>query len=403
MMHKSLRITGLTLLTTLLLIIGALAGGCASSQNNSGSAGQAKEQAGEPYQLGAVIDISGNSSSLGVPERDTLLMLVEKLNRAGGINGHPVELTILDNKSEETEAVLAVKKLIEKDVLAVLGCSSSGPSMAMVNIVQNAKVPMVSMAAASSIVEPVSERQWVFKTAQSDIVTVKKIITYLKAQGLTRVAFLSMNNTYGDGGKAAFTAAAEENGIEIVVEEKFEASDKDMTPQLTKVKASGAQAAVVWAIPPSASIITKNFRDMGLSIPLIHSHGVGNQKFIELAQGAAEGVILPIGKLAVASQIPDSDPQKKVLESYIADYQAKYNTLPNSFGGYAWDAFNLVVAAIEKAGPDRAAIRDELEKNTSGFVGISGVFNMSPADHNGLGVDSMVLVEVKDGKWQLLE
>ena len=405
-MNKSIKKMGLTLLAALLLIIGMIAGGCASSQNNAGSTEQpkeqGKEQGNEPYQIGAVIDISGNSSSLGVPERDTLLMLADKLNQAGGINGHPVELTILDNKSDETEAVLAAKKLIEKDVLAVLGCSSSGPSMAMLNSVQNAKVPMVSLAAASSIVEPVSDRQWVFKTAQSDIVAVKKIISYLKAQGLTKVAFLYMNNTYGDGGKAAFTAAAKENGIEIVAEEKFEASDKDMTPQLTKVKASEAQTAIVWAIPPSASIITKNFKDMGLSIPLIHSHGVGNQTFIDLAQGSAEGVILPIGKLAVASQIPDSDPQKKVLESYMADYQAKYNAPPNSFGGYAYDAFNLVVAAIEKAGPDRAAIRDELEKS-SGFAGISGTFNMSPQDHNGLDADSMVLVQIKDGKWQLIK
>jgi len=399
-MNKSIRKISLALSLILLLTAIVMIGGCASEkQDSNGSADQGKE----PYKIGAVLEISGNSSSLGVPERDTLLMLVENLNQNGGIDGHPVELTILDNKSDETEAVLAVKKLIDKDVLAVLGCASSGPSMAMINTVQNENVSMVSMAAASSIVEPVNERQWVFKTAQSDIVTVKNIIAYLQGQGLTKVAFLYMNNAYGDGGKVAFTAAAKESGIEVVTEEKFEASDNDMTPQLTKVKASGAQAAIVWAIPPSASIITKNFRDLGLSIPLIHSHGVGNQKFIELAQGTADGVILPIGKLAVVSQIPDSDPQKEVLESYIADYQAKYNTPPNSFGGYASDAFNLVVNAIEKAGPDRIAIRDELEKNTSGFIGVSGVFNISPQDHNGLDVDSMVLVQIEGDQWKLID
>ncbi len=399
-MNKSIRKISLALLLILVLTAVVLMSGCASEkQDSTGSRDQGKE----PYKIGAVLETSGNSSSLGVPERDTLLMLVENLNQNGGIDGHPVELTILDNKSDETEAVMAVKKLIDMEVLAVLGCASSGPSMAMINTVQNEKVPMVSMAAASSIVEPVNERQWVFKTAQSDIVTVKNIIAYLQGQGLTKVAFLYMNNAYGDGGKVAFTAAAKESGIEVVTEEKFEASDNDMTPQLTKVKASGAQAAIVWAIPPSASIITKNFRDLGLSIPLIHSHGVGNQKFIELAQGTADGVILPIGKLAVVSQIPDSDPQKEVLESYIADYQAKYNTPPNSFGGYASDAFNLVVNAIEKAGPDRIAIRDELEKNTSGFIGVSGVFNISPQDHNGLDVDSMVLVQIEGDQWKLID
>lgn len=389
------------ILLVLLLAGTLLVGGCASGVDKAGSQKDA-EQGPEPYRLGAVLEISGNSSSLGLPERDTLLMLVESLNQRGGINGHPVELTIMDNKSDETEAVLAVKKLIEKDVLAVLGCASSGPSMAMINTVQKEKVPMVSMAAASSIVEPIGDRQWVFKTAQSDIVTVKNIIDYLQRQGLTKIAFLYMNNSYGDGGKVAFSTVAKESGIEIVTMEKFEASDNDMTPQLTKVKASGAEAAVVWAIPPSASIITKNFKDLGLNIPLIHSHGVGNQNFIQLAQGAADGVILPIGKLTVTTQIPASDPQKEVLKNYIAAYQAKYNAVPNSFGGYAWDAFNLVVNAIEKAGPDRAAIRNELEK-TTGFIGVSGVFNMSTQDHNGLDMDSMVLVQIEGDQWKLID
>jgi branched-chain amino acid transport system substrate-binding protein len=380
----------------LMLSVGLIAAGCGGGGEDGATTGA------EPYKLGAVLEISGNSSSLGVPERDTLLMLVEQLNAKGGIDGHPIELTILDNKSDETESVMAVKKLIEDDVLAVLGCASSGPSMAIIDSVRKAGVPMISMAAASSIVEPVAERQWVFKTAQSDLVTVENIITYLKENGLTKVAFLYMNNAYGDGGKVAFNAAAETNGIEVVTQEKFEASDKDMTPQLTRVKASDAQATVIWAIPPSASIVTRNYRDLGLTIPLIHSHGVGNEKFIELAQGAADGVILPIGKLMVVDQISDEDPQKQVLQDYVTQYQAKYNAKPVSFGGYAADAFNLAVKAIAKAGPDRKAIRDELEK-TTGFVGVSGIFNITPEDHNGLGVDSMVLVEIKEGKWQLLE
>jgi len=283
-----------------------------------------------------------------------------------------------------------------------LGASSSGPSMAMIDTVQKEKIPMISMAAASSIVEPVAERSWVFKTAQSDIVMVKKIVSYLEKQGLTRIAFLYMNNAYGDGGKKAFVEAAQAGQIQIVVEEKFDAADKDMTPQLTKVKASPAQAVVVWAIPPSASILTKNYRDLGLTLPLIHSHGVGNEKFIELAQGAADGVIIPIGKLTIAEQISDSDPQKQVLTTYIKEYREKYQTNPVSFGGYAWDAFNLVIQALEKAGPDRAAIRQELE-NTRGFIGVSGIFNMSAQDHNGLDVDSAVLVQIEKGRWKLIE
>ncbi|MCM1566575.1 MAG: ABC transporter substrate-binding protein [Dehalobacter sp. 4CP] len=386
-----------SMVVALLLAVSLILGGCSSGKSST-----AGSETAEPYKVGAVLDISGTSSSLGTPERDTLLMMVDKINAEGGIQGHPIELIIEDNKSDETEAVLAANKLIEKGVLAVLGGSSSGTSMAIIKTVQDAQTPMISLAAASSIVEPVAERQWVFKTAQSDIVMINKIMEYLKKNNMTKIAFMYMNNAYGDNGKKAISAAAPPNGITIVAEEKFDATDNDMTPQLTNIKSSGAQAVVVWAIPPSASILTKNYKDLGLTIPLIHSHGVGNQKFIELAKDAADGVILPIGKLPVADQIADSDPQKAVLTSYINDYQNKYNTAPNSFGGYAADALSLLVKAIEKAGPDRSAIRDELEK-TQGLVGVSGVFNMSEQNHNGLSEDSAVLVQIEDSKWKILQ
>ncbi|WP_443112501.1 ABC transporter substrate-binding protein [Dehalobacter sp. DCM] len=393
------KIKGLTgMAVILLLVVSLVLGGCSSSDKPSnGTGGQA-----ESYKIGAILDISGTSSSLGVPERDTLLMMVDKINAQGGIQGHPIELLIEDNKSDETEAVLAANKLIEKDVVAILGCSASGTTMAIVKPVQNAKIPLISMAAASSIVEPVAERQWVFKTAQSDIIMIKKIMEYLQKNSMTKIAFMYMNNAYGDNGKKAIEAAATQSGVSIVVEEKFDATDNDMTPQLTKVKSSGAQAVVVWAIPPSASILTKNFKELGLTIPLIHSHGVGNQKFIELAQGAADGVILPIGKMIVADQIADSDPQKAVLTQYITDYQNKYQSMPNSFGGYAADALSILVAAIEKAGTDPAALRDQLEK-TQGLVGVSGIFTMTEQDHNGLSEDSTVMVQIENDKWKLLQ
>jgi len=356
----------------------------------------------EPYKIGAVIDISGSAASLGEPEKDTIKMLVEDLNAKGGINGHPVDLIILDNKSNETEAVLAAKRLVDQDkVLAVLGCSASGTTLAMLDTIQKANVPLVSLAASAKIVEPVEQRKWVFKTAQGDILVAKRIARYLTEKGLKNVAFLSMNNAYGDSGREAFEEAAADAGLNIVVKEKFEATDKDMTSQVAKVKASNAQATVIWAIPPSAAIVTKNYHDMGVNLPLIHTHGIGNQAFIDLAGDAAEGVILPVGKILVAEQLPDSDPQKEVLLEYIAAYESRYGTRPSTFGGHAHDGFSLVVKAIEQAGPDRAKIRDALESIT-GYAGISGVFNFSAQDHNGLGEDSMVMVEIREGKWRLM-
>jgi len=326
-------------------------------------------------------------------------MIIEKINSAGGIDGHPIELIMLDNKSNETEAALAAKNLIQKDVLAVIGCSTSGTTLAMIEAIQQAQIPLVSAAASIRIVEPVNERNWVFKTAQSDSLVAQKIIGYLKSKGISKVAFASMNNAYGDSGRAEFEKATAKEGVTIVAQEKFEAEDNIMTSQLTNIKRANPEAVICWAIPPSASSFTTNYRQMGITVPLIHSHGIGNQKFIELAGKDANGVIFPVGKLLVAENLPDIDPQKTILLEYAKDFEAKYGPR-NTFGGHAWDALKIVLAALETAGPDKTKIRDEIEK-TQNFVGISGVFNMSPTEHNGLTTDSMVIVEIADGKWTI--
>jgi len=377
------------------LILGLLLTGCGGGEKTSTT------ETKEPYKIGVILDISGGGSSLGIPERDTVNMIAEEINKAGGINGHQIELLVEDNKSDETESKLLVKKLVDRGVLAIVGSSTSGTSMAMTDAVNIAEIPMVSAAANAKIVTPVSERKWVFKTAQSDSLVVEKIITYLKSKGWTKVAFASVNSKYGDGGRAVFEKAAAEAGITILGQEKFGEKDVDMTPQITNIKRLNPQAVICWAIPPAASIFTKNYSELNVTSPLIHSHGIGNQKFIELAGDTANGVVFPIGKLLVAENLPDTDPQKSVLVDYATKFEAKYGAR-NTFGGHAWDALKIVLAAIEKAGPDRTKIRDEIEK-TQNFTGISGIFNMSSDDHNGLALDSMVMVQIDQGKWVLAQ
>lgn len=387
------------LLICALVLFTILAAGCSSNQATQGSSAKP----GDTINIGAVLDISGPSSSLGIPERDTLQMLADQLNAKGGINGRQVKMVILDNKSDETESVMAVKKLIDSEkVVAIIGSSASGTSLAMVDTVQKEGVALVSLATNSKIVEPVTERKWVFKMAQSDSLVAGNMIKYAKTRGAQKIAILHMNNAYGDGGQKALNQAAADNGISVVFQDKFEATDKEMSAQLTKIKNSDAQAVLVWAIPPSASIVTRNYSELALTIPMIHSHGIANQNFLDLAGPAANGIELPVGKIVVADQLPDSDPQKQALLSYTKDFTAKFNTPPSTFGGHAWDAFNMVVNAIKEAGADRAKIRDSLEK-TKNFVGISGVFNMSEQDHNGLDGSCMVMVGVKDGKWVFLK
>jgi branched-chain amino acid transport system substrate-binding protein len=359
----------------------------------------------EPYKIGAIFSITGPGSSLGIPERDTALMLEADINAKGGVKGpdgkaRPLKIVIYDDASDETKAVLAAKKLIDEDkVTAIVGTTLSGTSLAILDTVQKAQVPTVSCAAAIKIVEPVAERKWVFKTPQSDHLIVGVLADHLKKKGLTRVGWLNVDYAFGQLGWIEFEKAAQKVGLTVVANEKFGQKDVDITPQLTRVKAANPQAVVVWSIPPSASIATKNYGDLGIKAPLFQSHGVGNKRFIELAGPASNGVVFPVGKLLVAEQLADNDPQKRVLLAYARDFEAKYGAR-NTFGGHAWDAVQIAVKGIEKGGTDRAKVRDAIE-STKNFVGISGVFDFSAQDHNGLDRRAVTMVQIVEGQWKV--
>ena len=359
----------------------------------------------DAYRVGAIFSITGPGSSLGVPERDTAQMLEAEINARGGVKGpdgkmHPLKMVIYDDASDETKAVLAAKKLIDEDkVTAIVGPTLSGTSLAIVDTVQKAEVPLISCAAAAKIVEPAAERKWVFKTAQSDHLIVTSLAEYLKAKNLTKVGWLNVDYAFGQLGWVEFEKAAQKAGLTVVANEKFGQKDVDMTAQLTRVKAANPQAVIIWSIPPSASIATKNFADLGLRMPMFQSHGVGNKRYIELAGPAANNVLFPSGKLLVAEQLPDNDAQKTVLMSYARDFEAKFGPR-NTFGGHAWDAVQLAVKALEKAGADRAGVRAAVE-STKNFVGITGVFDFTTSDHNGLDRRAATMLQIVDGQWKL--
>lgn len=396
-MKQALRVLSVVGLAMLLLLAGC--GGQGGKQEGSGSNAGAQAGGEKPkeYVIGAIVSKTGPASPLGEPEYNTLKLLEKKLNESGGINGVPLRLVLVDDESEPQKAQQEMNRMIhDEKVLAVIGSTTTGASLAMKGIAQENKVPLVSLAASVKVVEPPNE--WVFKTPHSDELAAARIWQYLKDKGLTKVAIVHDSNAYGTAGKEALVKLAKDFGIEIVVTESYNTKDQDMTVQLTKVKNAGAQAMVVWGTNPGPAIIAKNRKDLGLTIPYISSHGSAFNTFIQLAGDAAEGVVLPTGRLLVAEQIPDSDPQAKVVREFYQEYVQAYNSEPGNFAAYAYDAFHLIVDALKNGATTREAIRDHLEQ-TKNWVGTTGVFNFSPEDHNGLTTDSMVMAEVKGGKW----
>jgi len=357
---------------------------------------------GAPYRIGALFAVSGPASPLGVPERNTALLLQDQINKAGGINGHPLEILIEDTASEESRTALAANKLLDRGVLAIVGPSQTGETLAIIDRLQKAQVPLISCAAGVKITQPAADRKWVFKTPQSDAMAIEKLIEYMKARKIKTVGFIYVSNAFGESGRQQAEKYLPKAGIKIVAQQTFRPEDTVMTTQLTQLAAAKPDAIICWGTNPGPARIAQEMHDMGLKIPLLQSHGVANRTFINLAGAGAEGVVLPAGRLIVASQISKKDPQRAVLLQYTKAYQARFHEAPDTFGGHAADAIQLVVKALRAVGPNRAKIRDYLEK-TKRFGGIGGVFNFSKQDHNGLTKDAFVLVRVEKGQWKLIK
>jgi len=360
------------------------------------------------YKVGAVFSVTGRTSFLGDPEKKTAEMLAEQINKAGGINGKKLELIVYDTEGDATKANLALKKLITKDkVAAVIGPSLSGTSLAVLPVAEKNKIPLISCAASYKIVH--NEKtgkpyKWVFKTPQTDTMAVEAIYSHLFKRGLNKIAIMSVTSGFGASGRGELIRLAPTYGITIVADEKYGPKDTDMTAQLTKIKGKAPQAIVNWSVGPTQVTVLRNWRDLGMaSIPFYQSHGFGSRKNIELAAGAAEGILCPLGSCNIAGLLSASHPQKDVTMKYSQDYKARYNEPLSSFGGHAWDALQMVVKALSNVGDDKAQIRDYLENNIKGFVGQHGVFNYSPNDHNGLTKAAFNMVIVKDGDWALAD
>lgn len=352
-------------------------------------------------RIGALFAVTGPASFLGEPERNTAEMVAEELNRRGGINGQRIELIVYDTQGDATRAVQAANRLIKEDrVSAIIGPSTTGATMAVIPIVERAHIPLISCAAGIKITEPV--KKWVFKTAQNDSLAVAKIYEHLRKQKISRVAIMTVSDSFGASGREQLKAQAASHGIRIVADDTYGPKDTDMTAQLTRIRGENAQALICWGTNPGPAVIARNARQLGLKIPIYMSHGVSSKKFIELAGGAANGIILPSGRVLVANLLPRSDRQKASLLAFVKDYERHFHAEGDHFGGHAWDAMNLLKVAIARGGDSPTVIRDQLEKIRN-FAGIGGIFSYSPQDHSGLSKDAFVLVQIRKQKWVLVK
>ena len=356
--------------------------------------------ANEPYVIGAVLAESGPGSTLGRPEADSIQMAVDEINKAGGVNGHPLQATILDDESNPTTAVNDVRKLLDQHPSAIIGSSLTQTSLAMIPLTQAAQIPLISLASSSQVIQPVAERRWVFKMPITDFHVAQAMQEYMRKKKLTHVAVIYRDDDYGKTGLSHFKDAGKNFGFDVIDAEAINARASDATTQLTHIKAANADAIVCWTTLPSAAVIIKGYRELGMSTPIFYSDGAATGVFVQQAGKALDGAYIASTKINVADELPNGDPQKKLLAHYIDSFVKGYpKDAPVSiFGGFGYDSVYVLKQGFERAkSADPAKLRDALEHTD--YTGVTGTFRMSGGDHNGLSVFSIVLTQINNGKF----
>ena len=357
--------------------------------------------AADPIKIGSVLSVTGPAAFLGDPELKTLQLYVEKINKEGGVLGRQLQLVHYDDGSDASKANGFAKRLIDDDkVDIIVGGTVTGSTMSMIPLVEKAELPFISLAGAVVIVEPV--KKWVFKTPHTDRMAAEKVFDDMKKRGLTKVALFSETSGFGASGKKETEGMAAKMGITLVANETYGPKDTDMTPQLTKIKnTAGVQAVFVFGLGQGPAVVNKNYKQLGLTLPLYHAHGVSSEEFIKLSGPAAEGVRLPAAALLVADKLAANDPQKAVATAYRKAYNDRYKEDVSTFGGHAYDGLMMAIDAMKRAGStDKAKVRDAIEA-TKGYIGTGGKVNMSATDHMGLDQSAFRMLEIKNGDWSL--
>lgn len=364
----------------------------------------------DTIKIAGIFALTGRAAHIGTAQRDAVLLAIDEVNAQGGINGHKLEMVMGDTESNPTKAVMALKKVLEsEDVVAIIGPTTTGTAMAMRGFIEKEQIPTFMHSGGDVILklplkkgDPSTLPKWTFKSPYKAADAMGKICEYMSKHGIKKIGFLYSNEGFGKDGLRNVKVQAPKYGVEIAASEAFQPKDVDMTAQLTRISAQGVDGIIAWTVGPAMGIVAKNIKQLGIKAPLFECHGAGDPIFWKVAGEAGEGVMMPSTKIVVGDQLPDKDIQKQKTLDYVKAYKEKFNREPGTMVAYGADAAFIVIDAIKKVGPDRAKIRDAIE-NTKGYVGLSGIYNISPEDHNGLTMQDIVMIKATKGGWKLLE
>lgn len=383
-----------------MLVAAACGGGGGDSASGDGS-----------YKIGALLGLTGAYSALGTAEQQAVQLYADRVNAAGGINGHQIEIVVADTTSSESEAVNQLRRLVtQENVIAVVGPSSSGEGIAMKPIALSLKVPMIIPASAQQIVTPIDQAKYIFKEFPATDAALEAQLTYAREQGWKRIALLAANNGYGQEATKALPGLVDEFGLTLVASETFSPDSTNTTPQLTSIGDKNPDAVLVWAVNPANAIVAKGARDIGFRPVLFNSPGASSADYLRVGGPAVEGTLVQGSKIAVPDDIEPDSAQYEVVREFLSAWESENSTPPSQYAANGWDCMLLLQNALENldGSPSgvtdiREALRNSLEANTRDFAGINAIYSYSPTQHGPEGIRGLAVLQVENGAWKLVQ
>ena len=322
-------------------------------------------------KLGVAEALTGNAAQYGVPIRKGFELAVSEINGSGGINGSKIELVVEDEQGKKEEAINVFKKLIFQDkVLMLFGPTLSNSAQASDPVAQAAKVVVFGTSNTADGITSIGNYVFRNSVTEADIVPVTLKVAAQKT-GLKKVAVLYGNDDiFTKSGYDNFRKALETLKIPVTTTETFAKGDVDFKPQLTKIKASNADAIVLSALVAEGAPAMVQARQLGIAQPFIGGNGMNSPKVFDLAKDNSDN-------LWVGSPWSIENPAGE-NKRFIAAYQKVESALPDQFAAQAYDAMYIVAQALRtvkltgKLDADRAALRDALPAVQ--FTGATGAF-----------------------------
>lgn len=357
-------------------------------------------------RIGVVSSATGPVALVGIPQKNSVPLLPAKVGNL------TVEYIALDDASNPTNSVTAVKKLIsEENVDAIIGPSGSPNAMGVLQFVADAGVPLLAPVGTAAVVMPMDDKKkWVFKTTQNDEIIATALFENMTKNGIKTLGYVGSADPYGENWAKVVATLAEKHNIKVVANERFQRSDTSVTGQSLKILGARPDAVLIAAPGGPAVLPQVTLFDQGYQGKVYQTHGAALPDFLKLGGKKVEGTILAASLMLVLPEMPDSNPSKKVAMDYVAAYEKANGSKPATFGANVYDAGLLLQQAIPQAAKGhkpgtrefRAALRDALEK-TKELVGTQGVYNMTATDHSGFDTRGRELITVKNGNFVLLK